>query len=155
MSTLPTGFAYLIAAFAPLFSKRVFSSIPVLVFRAIRVTGKRTVTAVLRVLGHSLLVRRAQPLSRTRQRHGCVVPLRHAGHPPAQGVDSRSAEAIRTSGLVMHGWACHAGFHSRAFRAALAAGSHLRRSPCPPRLETQRPWSDQAIARTTPCLLGL
>lgn len=51
MSTLPTGFAHLIAAFASLFSKRVFSSIPVLVVGAILATGKRTVTAVLRVMG--------------------------------------------------------------------------------------------------------
>jgi hypothetical protein len=51
MSTLPTGFAHLITAFAPLFSKRGFSSIPVLVVGAILATGKRTVTAVLRVMG--------------------------------------------------------------------------------------------------------
>lgn len=51
MSTLPTGFAHLITAFAPLFSKRVFLSIPVLVVGAILVTGKRTVTAVLCVMG--------------------------------------------------------------------------------------------------------
>jgi hypothetical protein len=51
MSILATGFAHLIAAFAPLFSKRVFSSIPVLVVGARLATGKRTVTAVLRVMG--------------------------------------------------------------------------------------------------------
>jgi hypothetical protein len=32
MSTLPTGFAQLTLAFAPLFSKRVFQSVQVLLF---------------------------------------------------------------------------------------------------------------------------
>lgn len=51
MSTLPTGFARLILAFAPLFSKRVFQSMQVLLIGAILATGKRTVTALLRVMG--------------------------------------------------------------------------------------------------------
>lgn len=51
MSTLPTRFVYLIAAFAPLFSQRVFQSVPVLLMGAILATGKRTVAAVLRVMG--------------------------------------------------------------------------------------------------------
>lgn len=53
MSTLPAGFADLIVAFASLFSKRVFQSVQVLVAGAILATGKRTVTAVLRVMGLS------------------------------------------------------------------------------------------------------
>jgi hypothetical protein len=51
MSTLPTGFAQLTLAFAPLFSKRVFHSVQVLLFGAILAIGKRTVTSVLRVMG--------------------------------------------------------------------------------------------------------
>jgi hypothetical protein len=51
MSTLPTGFAHLIAAFAPLFSRRLFQSAQVLVMGAILAIGTRTVTAVLRVMG--------------------------------------------------------------------------------------------------------
>ena len=51
MSTLPTRFAHLILAFAPLFSQRVFPSVQVLLTGAILATGKRTVTAVLRVMG--------------------------------------------------------------------------------------------------------
>jgi DDE superfamily endonuclease len=51
MSTLPTGFAHLIAAFATLFSKQVFQSVPVLVVGAILATGKRTVSAVPRIMG--------------------------------------------------------------------------------------------------------
>jgi len=51
MSTLPTGLAHLILVFAPLFSKRVFQSVQVLLIGAILATGKRTVTAVLRVMG--------------------------------------------------------------------------------------------------------
>jgi hypothetical protein len=51
MSTLPTGFAQLILAFAPVFSKRVFQSVQVLLVGAILAIGKRTVTAVLHVMG--------------------------------------------------------------------------------------------------------
>lgn len=51
MSTLPTGFAHLITAFAPLFSQRVFQSAQVLLIGAILAIGKRTVTAALRVMG--------------------------------------------------------------------------------------------------------
>lgn len=51
MSTLPTGFGRLIAAFALLFSKRMFQSVQVRVIGAILATGKRTVTAMLRVMG--------------------------------------------------------------------------------------------------------
>lgn len=51
MSILPTGFAEFIVAFAPVFSKRVFQSVPGLLIGAILATGKRTVTAVLRVMG--------------------------------------------------------------------------------------------------------
>lgn len=51
MSTLPIGFAQLTLAFAPLFSKRVFQSVQVLLFGAILAIGERTVTSVLRVMG--------------------------------------------------------------------------------------------------------
>ena len=51
MSTLPTGFAHLTAAFAPLFSPRVFQSVQVLLVGTILAIGKRTVTAVLRIMG--------------------------------------------------------------------------------------------------------
>jgi hypothetical protein len=51
MLTLPTGFAQIILAFAPLFSKPVFPCVQVLLTGAILATGKRTVTAVLRVMG--------------------------------------------------------------------------------------------------------
>ena len=51
MSTLPTEFMSLIAAFAPLFSSKVFRSAQVLLTGAILAVGKRTVSAVLRVMG--------------------------------------------------------------------------------------------------------
>ena len=51
MLTLPTGFAVLILAFVPLFSKRVFQSVKVLLKGAILAIGKRTATAVLRTMG--------------------------------------------------------------------------------------------------------
>src|SRR3954453_8564171 len=51
MSTLPTGLAHLTAAFAPLFSAPVFQSLQILLTGAILAIGKRTITAVLRIMG--------------------------------------------------------------------------------------------------------
>jgi DDE superfamily endonuclease len=51
MSTLPTEFVHLTTVFAPMFSQPVFQSVQVLLAGAILATGKRTVTAVLRVMG--------------------------------------------------------------------------------------------------------
>jgi hypothetical protein len=53
MPTWPAGFTNFIVAFAPLFSKRVWRSVPVLMAGALLATGRRTVTAVLRVMGLS------------------------------------------------------------------------------------------------------
>jgi hypothetical protein len=53
MLTLPVALSRLIVRFAPLFSKRVWAQVQVLVGGAILAPGKRTVTAVLRVMGLS------------------------------------------------------------------------------------------------------
>jgi hypothetical protein len=53
MPTLPPELTNWIVVFAPLFSKRVWSSVQVLLAGAILVIGSRTVTAVLRVMGLS------------------------------------------------------------------------------------------------------
>lgn len=53
MSDLPMAVMTVISAFAPLFSRRVFGSVKLLLVGAILAPGKRTVTAVLRVLGKS------------------------------------------------------------------------------------------------------
>ncbi len=50
---LPLEMARVILPFAPLFSKRVFRSVQVLVVGAILAPGKRTVSAILRVMGLS------------------------------------------------------------------------------------------------------
>jgi hypothetical protein len=51
MLPLPVEFAKIILAFAPLFSKSVFQSAALLLTGAILAIGKRTTTAVLRVMG--------------------------------------------------------------------------------------------------------
>jgi hypothetical protein len=51
MQTLPAELMSLILAFAPLFSKPVFEHVKVLLCGAILATGKRTITACLRVMG--------------------------------------------------------------------------------------------------------
>jgi DDE superfamily endonuclease len=53
MLTLPVELLNLIVGFAPLFSKRVFQHAKLLLAGAILAPGKRTVTAVLRVMGRS------------------------------------------------------------------------------------------------------
>jgi len=53
MLTLPAEYITLIQAFAPIFSKRIWQHIQVLVIGAILAPGKRTVTAVLRIMGLS------------------------------------------------------------------------------------------------------
>lgn len=51
MLTLPGKYSTLIAAFAPVFTKRLWSRIQVLLVGSILVPGQRTVAAVLRVMG--------------------------------------------------------------------------------------------------------
>ena len=53
MLTLPKDYYTLIAAFVPVFSKRVWQHVQVLLTGAILAPGMRTVTAVLRVMGLS------------------------------------------------------------------------------------------------------
>lgn len=51
MLILPRTLAMVLGAFAPMFSKRVFEHVKVLLVGAILAPGKRTVTSVLRVMG--------------------------------------------------------------------------------------------------------
>ena len=51
MPTLPAEFISLVSVFSPLFSRRVWRLVPVLLAGAILATGRRTVAALLRVMG--------------------------------------------------------------------------------------------------------
>ncbi len=53
MLTLPSEYVTLIQVFAPIFSKRIWQHLQVLVIGAILAPGKRTVTAALRIMGLS------------------------------------------------------------------------------------------------------
>ena len=53
MLTLPSEYLTLIQVFAPLFSKRIWYHVQVLVIGAILAPGKRTVTSALRIMGLS------------------------------------------------------------------------------------------------------
>ena len=53
MLILPRLLVTVIGAFAPMFSKRVFEHVKLLFVGAILASGKRTITAVLGVMGHS------------------------------------------------------------------------------------------------------
>jgi DDE superfamily endonuclease len=52
MPILPEGYLSVVLAFAPVFSRRVWQHVQVLLAGAILTRGKRTVTAVLSVMGH-------------------------------------------------------------------------------------------------------
>ncbi len=51
MPTLPPEFSSFIIEFAPLFSKRVFDHVQLMLIGALLAPGKRTVSAVLRIMG--------------------------------------------------------------------------------------------------------
>jgi hypothetical protein len=51
MRTWPKEFATLMATFAPLFTKRVWHHVQVLLVGALLAPGKRAITAALRVMG--------------------------------------------------------------------------------------------------------
>jgi len=53
MPTLPREYLTLVSAFAPVFSKRIWYHVQILLLGAILTPGQRTVTAVLRVMGLS------------------------------------------------------------------------------------------------------
>ncbi len=53
MLTLPSEYLTLIQVFAPIFSERIWQHVQILVMGAILAPGKRTVTAVLRIMGLS------------------------------------------------------------------------------------------------------
>ena len=51
MPTLPKKYDTLVSAYAPIFDKRVWPQVVVLIVGAILAPGKRTVTAVLQIMG--------------------------------------------------------------------------------------------------------
>ncbi len=51
MSTLPPTIIRVISTFGPLFSRRVFQYVEVLLIGAILTPGRRTITSVLRIMG--------------------------------------------------------------------------------------------------------
>jgi len=53
MHTLPAEYITILATFAPVFSRRVWLQVQVLLVGAILATGQRTVTAILRIMGLS------------------------------------------------------------------------------------------------------
>ena len=76
---LPPEMVVLLAAFAPLFSDRVWAYAQILAIGAILATGKRTVTSALRIMGLSHedhFTNYHRVLNRA-----CLVPVRRQSHP--------------------------------------------------------------------------
>ena len=125
MLPLPARFAGIILAFAPLFVHRTWRHAQTLLIGAILTPGRRTVTSLLRITGRGWVLIRDPERRFAPQALLCTDLVRD----PAQIV----AWFVRR-------WCVEVTFQE--------ARAHLG-------VETQRQWSDKAIARTTPCLLAL
>jgi hypothetical protein len=114
MRSIPVTLTQLIVKFAPLFSKRVWTHAQVLVVGALLAPGKRTVTAVLRVMGlsqerqfqayHRVLNRaRWSSLAVARVLLGLVVRTFAPTGPVVVGIDDtlerRRGEKIKAKGI--------------------------------------------------------
>jgi DDE superfamily endonuclease len=114
MADFPMAIMTVLGAFAPLFSQRVFASVKLLLVGAILAPGKRTVTAVLRVLGRSAdahdqnyhrVLNRAQwsSLSASRRLLGLLLDVFVPEGPVVMGIDEtierRRGERISAKGI--------------------------------------------------------
>jgi DDE superfamily endonuclease len=114
MSTLPFAIATVIGAFAPVFSRRVFEHAKLLIVGAILAPGKRTITAVLRVMGRSndeyfqnfhRVLNRAQwrPLDASHRLLGLLLDTFVPTGPVVMGIDEtierRRGEKIAAKGI--------------------------------------------------------
>ena len=87
--------------------------------------------------------------------NGGLVPLGQAAGTPALGLGSGPPRRIHSPGLALHRSVGGPDADPGMVCAALATGGHLQEVRAHLGVETQRQWSDQAIARTTPILMGL
>jgi hypothetical protein len=114
MPTLPLAIATIIGAFAPLFSRRVFEHVKLLIVGAILAPGKRTITSVLRVMGRSddkhfqnyhRVLNRAQwlPLEASHRLLGLLLDAFVPEGPVVMGLDEtierRRGEQIAAKGI--------------------------------------------------------
>jgi hypothetical protein len=148
-----------VTLFAPLFSKSVFQHVQVLVAGAILAPGKRTVaSAALRAMGleeercfcrYHRVLSRATWSSREASRLllGLLVEAFVPEGPLVLGVDEtlerRRGKKVVAKGIIswfVRRWQMEANFQEVRQRLGF---------------ETQRQWSEKAIQRTAPALLGL
>src|SRR6185312_1398429 len=93
--------------------------------------------------------------------HRRVASCRIAGRADPLGSAARSAGPLRSAGLLVHRSGPPTPADPDLVHPALAGRGHLPRGARPSRgrepvgVESQRQWSERAIARTTPCLLAL
>jgi DDE superfamily endonuclease len=114
MPDSPMAIMTVLGAFAPLFSTRVFASVNLLLVGVILAPGKRTVTAVLRVLGKSAdahyqtyhrVLNRAHwsSLAASRRLLGLMLDVFVPAGPVVMGIDEtierRSGERISAKGI--------------------------------------------------------
>ena len=90
MLSLPIAFSSAIGVFAPVFSRPVWQHVKVLITGAVLAPGKRTVTAILRIMGRSAALGLSDVSSRPESRRlvashrqsAAAQALRGRVHPP-------------------------------------------------------------------------
>jgi len=153
MPTLPAEYCNVVRTFAPIFSKCIWYHRQVLWVGAILTPGKRTVTAVLRVMGLS-----AEPHFQTYHRILNRAVWYHSGQPawPIRWVLIRDPQAkFRPQALVCTDLQADPVHILKWFVMRWQLDVTFREVREPLGVETQRQWSHRAILRTTPALLGL
>ena len=134
MRTLPTTMIQVLAPFAPLFSKSVWQHARVLVAGAILAAGRRTVASALRAVG-------LEDERRFCRYHRVLIrePEKHFETQALLCTDLE-ADPERIISWFVRRWRMEATFQEVRQRLGF---------------ETQRHWSEMAISRTAPAMLGL
>ena len=147
MPPLPARFAAIILTFAPLFVQRSWRHTQVLLVGAILTPGRRTVASLLRVTGHARerrFVDYHRVLSRAawspRAGGRILLGLLISAFAPRGPVVLALDDPTQIVCWFVRRWSVEVTFQE--------VRAHLG-------VETQRQWSDKAIARSTPCLLAL
>ena len=104
---------------------------------------------------HGAMVRRGRSGPGDRQRDGGLVPQRVRAAADPLGPGAGPGRAAGAEGLLLDAARGRGGDDPGRGRQALADRGDLRETRAHLGVETQRQWSDLAIERETPCILGM
>src|SRR5215217_6781687 len=107
------------------------------------------------IVDRPILVWRAKPRAASGQRNGAPVSLRHARDCPRWVLIRDPLGQFETQALLSTDVHATPAFILDCFVQRWQMEVTFEEARAHLGVETQRQWSDKAIARTTPCLLGL